>query len=130
MDAQAYPIVRDPAPKPGIFRTFHDFRDNTGAPEDAYGFTLEEETNKKNPAVRAIPTWERNYPPDGPIWGISDGRHVYVRLGRTYHRLEREGDDYVFWGLDPDAAGNNAMKGVMVSVIVGEAFSAEPWAFG
>lgn len=119
-----YPILQEGAAlKPGIFRTFNDFRDNTAQENPAYPYTLEINDKNKSGIVRASPKWKGN-PPVGEIWGLSDGQFAYINLGSGFFRLTKEGDAFVLYGPSPrDGTGavilGAAMGGIIGGLIAG-----------
>jgi len=121
------PIVQDAAPKPGIFHTFSDFRENTPLNDPAYSFSLDIKENSKNSIVQAKPDWQKKAP-DGDIWGLSDGQHVYLNLGKGYFRLVEENGEFLLFG--PAVKDNSgtvfigaALGGIMGGIIVGVVLS-------
>ena len=112
------PIVLDATPKPGIIRTFSDFRENTAREEAAHPYKLDIKENGKNSIVRAKPDWLKTKP-EGDIWGISDGQHVYINLGSGFFRLTKEGGEFLLFGPSPKDNTGAVLLGSALGGLVG-----------
>jgi hypothetical protein len=102
MEAQSFPR--------GIYHSFYDFRDDK--PDTRINFTVKYDRNKKDSLyVKASADFEENIKKDA-IWGFSDGKDVFVRMGKRYVKLSREGNAWVtkckLGEFDPDVAGVSA----------------------
>lgn len=112
------PIVQDAAPRPGIIRTFSDFRENTAREEAAHPFSLNIKESRQNSIVRAKPDWQKTAP-DGDIWGLSDGQHVYVNMGAGFFRLVKENGEFLLFGPSPKDNTGAVFLGAVLGGVVG-----------
>lgn len=85
------PVLAAMAPKRGLYRTFMQFRSN--APDTVMEFELKEalESPGDGSVVRAK---HLNGEEREDCWGLSDGNHAYVRVGRIFVRLTRNDDGF------------------------------------
>lgn len=112
------PMVQEATPRAGIFHTFSDFRENTPLNDAAYTFTLDIKENSKNNIVRAKPDWQKKAP-EGDIWGLSDGQHVYLNLGANYFRLIKENGEFLLFGPSPKDNTGAVLLGSVLGGVVG-----------
>lgn len=87
-----YPVLTVGAPARGLYRDFLAFRDQH--PDTVARFTLKA-VNKKDPRMNfAKLTTSSDGPAQDSLWGLSDGRYLYVNVGRNFMRMERSGNDF------------------------------------
>lgn len=113
-----YPVLQETILKPGIFRTFNDFRDNAAQEDPAFPYTLEVWGSRKNDIVQASVKWKGSIPVT-EIWGVSDGQYAYINLGNGFFRLTKENDAFVLFGPSPRDGTGAVMLGAAMGGIIG-----------
>lgn len=99
----------------GVYASFGDFRDNT--PDSTLAFSVTYDKPDKDGQVTARLEWNGDQPEEQGAWGFSDGRDVYIHLGRRYYRLNREGDAFSFLARAPETGAGSAWGGILGGVI-------------
>jgi len=122
IDTTNTPVLGKEVPRRGLYRSFTQFRQDE--PDTLYSFNLRETrnslSNKHIVKLDDIP---------GAIvdscWGMSDGKHPYIRLGKSFIRLDRGGRSYVAVIPQPDTQDPAALLlGGILFGLVGAAIAA------
>lgn len=118
---QDYRVLKAGFIPKGIFKTFYDFRDLT--PDNGIEFDMAHEEWSQNALPRATLRVEHDNLESKDVWGFSDGRYAYVRIGNRYYPLNKVDNGYTvqcdrrqFSPKDPSAA---VAAGVVVGGVVG-----------
>jgi len=114
IDEKNTPVLAAVAPKRGLYRNFMQFRTNT--PDLSQDFELKEAVGSPGDGsvvrVKHLNGEERE-----DCWGLSDGNHAYVRVGRTFVRLIKNGDGYLASVPMPQDASAIVMGGLFFGAI-------------
>jgi hypothetical protein len=125
---ELYPIMQAAQPKPGIYRTFEQFCQNT--PENLRLAIIARTPRKEGEwaGIDDVEVYYEDEPgnrtPIRDAWGYSDGQNVYILHQRHFFLLERSGNSYSFLGhsqADPQAVANGALVGGVVGGALGGA---------
>ncbi|MEO8069317.1 MAG: hypothetical protein ABI599_16585 [Flavobacteriales bacterium] len=94
------PIMRDPAPCRGLYRSFQQFRANV--PDTTVEFFIAPlRTGNGNPRRARLNLADASAP--DMLWGFSDGARSYVNVGSYFIELMREGDRFTTVLPNPEA---------------------------
>lgn len=102
------PVMRDAAPRKGLYHSFRDFRMN--APDSTSTFSVAPlRTANGNPRRARLTLADGSDP--GTLWGFSDGARHYVNVGPYFIELFREGERFTTVIPNPQAERDQAAVG-------------------
>ncbi len=111
---RAYPVLVVGAPARGSYRSFMAFRDQH--PDTSVTFTMKP-VGKDDPLreMYKLKTARDEAMPSEP-WGVSDGKQLYLNMGKRYLRMNRSGNEFkANYGL----GGSGQVDAAAISVGVG-----------
>ncbi len=89
---RAYPVLLVGAPARGSYRSFMAFRDQQ--PDTSVAFTMKA-VGKDDPLreMYKLKTARDEAMPSEP-WGVSDGKQLYINMGKRFLRMNRSGNEF------------------------------------
>jgi hypothetical protein len=125
-----YPVLQETLAPKGVFRTFIDFRDNTPDMDSKFDFVPDIKTDKRHQADHAKVQWLHGEPPDDSVWGILHDGHVWMRLGKRFHKLISNKNELVLYAPAPKQSSGviigaffGGLTGVGIALLIEHSFS-------
>ena len=117
-------VKSDNYPK-GVFKTFLDFRSNKV--DTAAVFNIEYKNADSEPNRKASVNWATTDKTAKEVWGVSDGKDIYINIKNQYYRLIKQKDKFSFYDypvIPGSGAAYAAMSGGIVGTIIGNSVDA------
>jgi hypothetical protein len=111
-----YPVFAETSFPKAIYPSFYDFRD--AFPDTTNDFSVSFKTARKDSLILCATIDLQDESDIRAPWGFSDGKQLYIRIGKKYYRIRERNGEFVSDVVPKDLSADIA-SGVMAAGIAG-----------